>query len=79
MIYETIKTALIEQLGIEADMIDKSKLLEKDLELDSTESVIIALEIKKKFSVDYVFPKHDITIGDICSAVENQIQQHDVA
>lgn len=70
MIFEVIKSALIEQLGLEENSIKPHAYIERDLELDSTETVIIALEIKKQFRVEYKFPDEDVTLQDIVDKVE---------
>ena len=70
MIFETIKNALVKQLEIESEIINEDSYIEKDLELDSTENVVISLELKKKYGVEYVFPKEDVTLGEICKSVE---------
>lgn len=70
MIYDVIKKALIEKLGMEDDEVSPEAYIKDDLELDSTETVIIALELKKAFGVDYTFPDDDVQVKDIVSSVE---------
>ena len=71
MIKDVIKEILIEKLFIEEEAIHDEAFMQKDLELDSTESVVIALEIKKRYRVDYHFPDQDITLKDMAAAVES--------
>jgi len=66
MFFETIKQALIKELDLEPEIITEEAMVVKDLNLDSTETVIIALELKKKFVIDFVFPKDDISLKNIC-------------
>ena len=70
MIYETLHTALVDQLGIEAELINPNVKLKADLELDSTETVILALEIKKHFKLDYTFPQEDVSLSELVAFVE---------
>lgn len=69
MVINLIKDVLINELGIDPDLVINETKIQKDLQLDSTESVIIALEIKKKYGVDYIFPNHDVTLEEIAEAV----------
>lgn len=69
MIYNKIKQALIEKLGIEESLVSPDSYVQADLELDSTETVIIALELKKLLGVDYVFPEGDVTLAQIVASV----------
>lgn len=77
MVFETIKNALVKKLGLEPEIVTKNAFIEKDLELDSTENVIISLELKKKYGIDYVFSKEDISLGDICKKVEQMISENE--
>jgi acyl carrier protein len=72
MIMQVIRNALINELGIEETLIRPEAKIEADLELDSTETVIIALEIKKKFGIDYIFPAEDVTLQAICDYVKEK-------
>lgn len=72
---ELLKQALVEQLGIDASLIKPESYVKKDLELDSTETVIIALEIKKNFNVDFKFPADDISLQQIVDQVQENINQ----
>lgn len=69
MIYELIKNALVSKLGIEENLIKPDAYIEEDLELDSTETVVIALELKKHLGVDYQFPIEDVTLQNIIDTV----------
>ncbi len=74
MIYAVIKNTLDTLLGIDEAIIHPSAMIKKDLQLDSTESVVIALELKKRFGVDYRFPTDDISLADICKEVEPLVE-----
>lgn len=75
MIYEAIKKALIDQLGIDEAIISPDAQISADLELDSTETVIIALEIKKRFNYDYKFSRKDVSLQEIVNKVEESITE----
>lgn len=79
MIFETIKSALVNELDIESDLITLDALVDKDLELDSTENVVIALALKKHYGIEYVFPKEDISLGEIVKTVESLIEEKEPA
>ena len=73
MILDTVREALAE-LGIAPEDISESTRIKGDLELDSTESVVISLEIKKRYGVDIGFEaKTDTTVGEIVSRVEKAL------
>jgi acyl carrier protein len=72
--FEIIKKILIDKLGIDEGKIKPNSYLEKDFELDSTETVLIALEIKKRFGVDFDFPQKDITLSELELAIQALIK-----
>lgn len=69
MVYEVISNTLQKVLGIDDGDIRPGAMIKKDLQLDSTESVAIALELKKNFGVDYKFPAEDVSLEHICAQV----------
>lgn len=69
MDYEFLKTILIEKLGIDSDIILPESKIEKDLELDSTDTVVIALEIKKLYGIDFKFADDDMSLAELCKEV----------
>ena len=73
MIYGLIKKALVDQLAIDDKLISPETHIEGDLELDSTEKVIIALELKKHFNVEYKFSPKDVSIQEIVATVEEMM------
>lgn len=74
MIYDVIKGVIVNELGIEEQKFQLNAFIEKDLELDSTETVAVALALKKHFKVEYLFPKTDVTIQEIINDVESKIK-----
>lgn len=79
MVLETLKQALINELGIDPALISSDTKIVQDLQLDSTENVVIALEIKKKHGVDYVFPTQDVTLNQICEKVNKLLAEKQVS
>lgn len=69
MAMETLKDILME-LGITESEITETALLRKDLQLDSTETVQIALELKRRLGVSVKLEaRQDMTLGHICEMV----------
>jgi acyl carrier protein len=67
---DTLKAILIE-LGIPESDINESVFLRKDLQLDSTETVQIALELKRRLGVNVKLEaRQDLTVGQVCAMVE---------
>jgi len=78
MIFTTLKAILID-LGIDESSLQEEAHLRKDLELDSTETVEIALELKRRLGVEIKLEsRQDPTLAEVCSLVE-QAQASSVA
>ena len=70
MTFETIKNILLE-LGIDEERIHADAYLRKDLELDSTETVQIALDLKRIYGVTMKFEsRQDLTVANVCALVD---------
>jgi acyl carrier protein len=70
MILETV-TAILMELGITRSEITESSFLRKDLQLDSTETVQISLELKRRLDVSVKLEsRQDLTIAQVCGKVE---------
>ncbi len=68
--YDTLKSILVD-IGISEDAIVPSASLRKDLKLDSTETVEVALEIKRRLDVDVKLEsKADHAVADVCALIE---------
>ena len=74
MIREVISQFLVNELGLDEKDFNDSTTIKGNLGLDSTETVMLALELKKKFKIDYEFQKDDITISELCEQISNQIE-----
>lgn len=69
MVMDTLKDILLE-LGIEESDVTETALLRKDLQLDSTETVQIALELKRRLGVNVKLEaRQDMTLAHICDLV----------
>jgi acyl carrier protein len=66
-----IKEILVD-LGIPETSIDGDKHLKRDLQLDSTDTVQVALDIKKKLNVTFkIESSEDLTVAQVCRLVES--------
>jgi acyl carrier protein len=70
MINQTV-TDILCALGIERAKIRDEALLKRDLELDSTDTVQVAIDLKKTLDVEIQFEsREDMTIGQLCSRID---------
>ena len=52
MTFDTIRDIVVEQLGVDADMVQTDTNLMKDLEADSLDAVEIILGVEEAFGLD---------------------------
>ncbi|ASS37761.1 acyl carrier protein [Mogibacterium pumilum] len=52
MTFDTIRDLVVEQLGVDADMVQMDTSLIKDLEADSLDAVEIILGVEEAFGLD---------------------------
>lgn len=52
MTFDTIRDIVVEQLGVDADMVQRDTNLMKDLEADSLDAVEIILGVEEAFGLD---------------------------
>lgn len=52
MTFDTIRDIVVEQLGVDADMVQMGTNLMKDLEADSLDAVEIILGVEEAFGLD---------------------------
>ena len=52
MTFDTIRDIVVEQLGVDADMVQMDTNLMKDLEADSLDAVEIILGVEEAFGLD---------------------------
>ena len=70
MIFSTLKAILID-LGIDERALTEDAHLRKDLELDSTETVEISLELKRRLGVEMKLEsRQDPTLAELCARIE---------
>jgi acyl carrier protein len=71
-IKDAILDALVE-LGISAQIANETRL-QSDLELDSTETVQLSLEMKRRFNVDIKLDTgQDLSVREVCELVEQAL------
>jgi len=69
-VMDTLK-AILTELGIPEDLIHPNTLLHQELQLDSTETVEVALRLKRQLGVNVKLEsRQDLTIAQVCSLVE---------
>ncbi|HEY9651648.1 MAG TPA: acyl carrier protein [Coleofasciculaceae cyanobacterium] len=69
-VMDTLKGTLTE-LGIPQELIHQDALLREDLQLDSTETVELALALKRQLGVSVKLEgRQDITLAQLCDRVE---------
>jgi len=69
MVMDTLKDILID-MGISEESLTEDALLRKDLQLDSTETVEIALGLKRRLGVNVkIESRKDTTLGQVCEMV----------
>lgn len=72
MVFETIRNLVVEQLGVDADMVQMDTNLMKDLEADSLDAVEIILGVEEEYGLDIpdeVAEKFE-TVRDLVDYVE---------
>lgn len=63
--------AILTDIGIPEELIDQDASLREDLQLDSTETVEIALGLKRKLGVNVKLEgRQDMTLAQVCNKVE---------
>lgn len=69
-VMETLKATLTD-LGIPEELIHQNALLREDLQLDSTETVELAITLKRQLGVSVKLEgRQDITLAQLCNKVE---------
>ena len=69
----TLRTILVD-LGVSAESLDGDTLLYKDLQLDSTETVEVALGLKRRLGVSVKLEsRQDMTLSQVCDLIEAAI------
>ena len=69
-VMDTLK-AILTDLGIPDELILQDALLREDLQLDSTETVELAIALKRQLGVSVKLEsRQDITLAQLCNKVE---------
>ena len=72
-VMNTLRTILVD-LGVSAESLDGDTLLYKDLQLDSTETVEVALGLKRRLGVSVKLEsRQDMTLSQVCDLIEAAI------
>jgi len=70
----TLRLILLD-LGIPEDCVSERALLRTDLKLDSTETVEVALEIKRRFGISLTFEsRSDLSLADVCTLIDQAVR-----
>ncbi|MBR0373355.1 MAG: acyl carrier protein [Mogibacterium sp.] len=76
MTFETIRDLIVEQLGIDPDMIEMDTNMMKDLEADSLDAVEIILGIEESFGIE--IPDEEAekfeTVRDLVTYVDEHVE-----
>jgi len=68
--YGVLKAILVD-MGIEEEKIAPTASLRNDLKLDSTETVDVSLELKRRLGVDVKLEsKQELTVDDVCRLID---------
>ena len=77
MTFETIRDLIVEQLGIDPDMIEMDTNMMKDLEADSLDAVEIILGIEESFGIE--IPDEEAekfeTVRDLVTYVDEHVEE----
>jgi len=66
--------AILVDIGIDEGAITPSASLRKDLKLDSTETVDVALEVKRRLGVEVKLEsKMELTVSDVCALIAGAV------
>lgn len=73
MVFDTVKTLISEQLGIETDGITEASYIQEDLGADSLDIVDLIMVIEDEFDIE--IPEDQVenikTVGDIVKFIED--------
>ncbi len=72
--FEVVKDILVTDLGAEEEQVTEGAHLLDDLELDSTDTVEISLQLKKRLGADVKLAvRDDPTIAEVCAMVDTAL------
>ncbi len=70
--FAVVKDILVTDLGVEEEKVTPGAHLLEDLELDSTDTVEISLQLKKRLGAEVKLQvRDDPTVQDVCTMVES--------
>lgn len=72
--FAVVKDILVTDLGVEEEQVTQGAHLLEDLELDSTDTVEISLQLKKRLGADVKLQvRDDPTIEEVCAMVDTAL------
>ena len=72
--FSVLRDILVTDLGVEEEKVTQDAHLMEDLELDSTDTVEISLQLKKRLGADVKLQvRDDPTIAEVCTMVETAL------
>jgi acyl carrier protein len=72
--FAVVRDILVTDLGVEEEKVTRGAHLLEDLELDSTDTVEISLQLKKRLGADVKLQvRDDPTIEEVCAMVDTAL------
>ena len=72
--FAVVKDILVTDLGVEEEQVTEDAHLLEDLELDSTDTVEISLQLKKRLGAEVKLQvRDDPTIKEVCAMVDSAL------
>ena len=72
--FAVVRDILVTDLGVEEEKVTQGAHLLEDLELDSTDTVEISLQLKKRLGADVKLQvRDDPTIEEVCTMVDTAL------
>lgn len=70
--FAVVKEILVQDLGVDETSVTEDAHLLEDLELDSTDTVEIALQVKKRLGIELKLQiRDDPTVGDVVQEIDS--------
>lgn len=74
MVFETVRSVIAEQLGIDEDVITMEASLTEDLKADSVDVVGIIMNLEAEFGLEFPYDDLEkiVTVGDAVRYIEEK-------
>lgn len=77
-VMDTLK-AILTNLGVPEELLHHDTLLRDNLQLDSVETVQVALELKRQLGVNLKLgTRQDMTLAQVCNLIEAEMSEKEV-